>query len=137
MEYQSPSLIGKSKMNTEEEYLSKRKMYCLSHTATLHLIIQSFSNKITRSKFSHLITEAYFYKFWSSNFIYGSYVSQHMSQIEGVMNHNLKTSNISKISQLIFLCDTSKWLYIHSPQCCALSFLATFLIRNLVQMQWV
>ena len=77
-------------------------MYCFSHTATLHLIIQSFSNKITQSKFSHLITEAFFYKFWSANFIYGSYVSQHMSQIEGVINQNLKTSISQKFPNRSF-----------------------------------
>ena len=37
-----------------------------------------------------------------------------------------KKFNISKISQQIFSCDTSKWSYIHSPHCCALSFYGYF-----------
>ena len=53
-------------------------------------MIKPFSNKITQIKFSYLITEAFYCKYWSVNFIYVSYVSQRISEIECVISKNKK-----------------------------------------------
>ena len=58
-EQKLPSLIGKSNMNTEEDYMNKREMHCFSHSATLQLIKLPFLNKITQSKFSDHVIETY------------------------------------------------------------------------------
>ena len=43
-EQKLPSLIGKSNINTAEDYMNKGEMYCFSYSATLQVIKCPFSN---------------------------------------------------------------------------------------------